>query len=74
MIERGELHLRPEQKKLREQILFLGTSVLDHDDRADSLVMALDLSFKKQPQAKDVVQRLRKKSETVSGNLWRAQF
>lgn len=45
MIERGELHLRPEMKQLREQILFLGTNTLDHDDRVDSMVMGLDLSF-----------------------------
>jgi phage terminase large subunit-like protein len=43
--ERGEIHLRPEMKKLREQILFLGTDLLDHDDRVDSLVFALDLSY-----------------------------
>jgi len=44
-IERGELHLRPEMHILREQILFLGTGVLDHDDRVDSLIMALSLSY-----------------------------
>lgn len=43
--ERGEIHLRPEMTKLREQILFLGTDMLDHDDRVDSLVFALDLSY-----------------------------
>lgn len=42
--ERGEIHLRPEMETLKEQVMFLGTGNLDHDDRADSLVGALELA------------------------------
>ena len=41
MFERGEVHLRPEMRKTRDQILFLGLEVLEHDDRClsgDSLI------------------------------------
>lgn len=42
--ERGEIHLRPEQEKLRDQLMYMGTDELDHDDRADGLVAALELA------------------------------
>lgn len=74
MIERGELHLRPEQKKLREQLLFLGTGTLDHDDCADSCIMALDLSYKTNKSSTKAVKALAEKSPTISGNLWRQKF
>jgi len=45
-MERGEIHIRHGMSKLREQILFLGTNVIDHDDRADSFCGALELSYK----------------------------
>lgn len=73
-IERGELHLRPEMKVLREQILFLGTGALDHDDRVDSLIMALDLSLKHTTSNKQVLQDLATKNKTAAGNLWREKF
>lgn len=43
--ERGEIHLRPEMGELRTQLMFLGQKTIKHDDRADSLIMALDLSY-----------------------------
>lgn len=73
-IERGELHLRPEMKQLREQILFLGTNTIDHDDRVDSLVMALDVSYQTQEVDDDTIDNMAKKSPTISGNLWRKKF
>lgn len=71
MIERGELHIRPEMKKLREQILFLGTDVLDHDDCVDSLVFALDLSFKGDGNRGALTTG---RQSTVGGNLMREKF
>lgn len=73
MIERGELHLRPEQKVLREQILFFETGTMDHDDRADSLIMALDLSYKHN-SGENRLAGLKEKSHTETRGLWRAKF
>jgi hypothetical protein len=42
--ERGEIHLHHSMRKLRDQILFLGTKLIDHDDCADSLLGAIELS------------------------------
>jgi len=69
--ERGEIHLRPEMKTLRDQILFLGRDVLDHDDRCDSLVGALDLSYKGAVGLQDKSESVYNKraNETVAGNL-----
>lgn len=74
MIERGELHLRPEMKVLREQILFLGTDTIDHDDRADSLLYALSLSFERNEGQSGVISDMATKSATIAGNLWRENF
>lgn len=38
--ERGEIHLRPDMLKLREQLLYFGQT--DHDDRADSLIYVVE--------------------------------
>lgn len=73
--ERGEIHLRPEMKTLRDQILFLGTNAIDHDDRCDSLIMALDLSNKKKSFSKKTETEYTKRAnETVGGNLMKAKF
>lgn len=73
MIERGELHLRPEMKKLREQILFIGTNILEHDDRVDCLTMALDLSMQS-TSTKQSIQSMAMKSPTALGTLAREKF
>lgn len=71
--ERGEVHLRPEMKTLRDQILFLGKGVLEHDDRCDSLVMALELSYTRLGSEKKD-DKLKEKQETVAGNLMKQKF
>ena len=71
MIERGELHLRPEMIKLRDQIIFLGTDAIEHDDRADSLIMALDLSYQGEFKKSDFSAD---KQQTVAGNLFKEKF
>lgn len=74
--ERGEIHLRPEMKILRDQILFLGRDVLDHDDRCDSLVGALDMSYKGFNNLQDKSESVYNKraNETLAGNLLKKQF
>lgn len=74
--ERGEIHLRPEMKTLRDQILFLGRDVIDHDDRCDSLVGALDLSYQGNKKLQDDNSSVYNKraNETVAGNLYKQKF
>lgn len=74
--ERGEIHLRSEMKILRDQILFLGRDVLDHDDRCDSLVGALDLSYKGNNNLQDKTDSVynRRANETVAGNLMKENY
>lgn len=72
--ERGEIHLRPEMTKLRNQILFLGSNLLEHDDRVDSLVGALELSFNLIDTKRDNVYNKDKNSQTIAGNLNTAKF
>lgn len=75
--ERGEVHLRPEMKTLRYQILFLGSKSLDHDDRADSLVGALELSVKTigfGDIEKNMYNTDKDNSSTISGNLYNKSF
>lgn len=71
--ERGEIHLRPEMRILREQILFLGTKTMDHDDRADSLIMTLELSSKVSALKREG-NGIAPKAQTITGNLQRKQF
>lgn len=72
MIERGELHIKPEMKKLREQMLFLGTGKLEHDDRVDSLTMALEQSYIYGHNGSDNrLQGLTQRQETTAGDLWK---
>lgn len=42
--ERGEIHIRREMETLRDQIMYMGTGNIDHDDRADSLIGALEMA------------------------------
>lgn len=74
--ERGEIHLRPEMKILRDQILFLGCDVLDHDDRCDSLVGALDLSYKGMGNLRDNADSVynERAKQTVAGDLYKEKF
>jgi len=74
--ERGEIHLRPEMKVLRDQILFLGRDVIEHDDRCDSLVGAIDLSYKGALNLQDNTNSVYNKraQETVAGNLYKQKF
>lgn len=76
--ERGEIHFRPEMTELKEQVCFLGTKAIDHDDRADSLVGALDLSYKNvSADITDEVISEKSKEEynsTVAGNLYQKRF
>lgn len=71
--ERGEIHLRPEMRDLREQIMYLGTKILAHDDRCDSLVMALDLCQRNTLVANSN-SGYTKKEQTISGDLYKQQF
>lgn len=73
MIERGELHLHGSMKKLQEQIMFLGTGALDHDDRVDSLIMALDLSYN-QNDDKKITSNLATKQPSITSNLLNQKF
>ena len=74
--ERGEIHLRPEMKTLRDQILFLGTNTIEFDDRADSLIFALDLSYastKGIVSDGDSIYNQRAK-QTIAGNIEKEIF
>lgn len=75
--ERGEIHLRPEMLELQNQLMFLGTGNLDHDDRADSLVGALELAYHRGAGQKkhDVEQGEKKRhNTTIVGNIWKREF
>ncbi len=71
--ERGEIHLRPEMLELAEQIQFLGTKSIQHDDRADSLIMALDLSYQG-ALLSDADEEYNKKQATVIGDIDNQMF
>jgi len=74
-IERGEIHLRPEMKILREQLLFMGTKAVDHDDRADSLIQALDLLPNNlQLKGDKEYNRDNTGDKTIAGNLFKMKF
>jgi len=75
MFERGEVHLRPEMRKTRDQILFLGLEVLEHDDRADSLMGALELSYQNLNFYKDEeIVYNKDRASTIAGNLFKKKF
>lgn len=71
--ERGEIHLRQEMEELAHQLMFTVGSGKEHDDRADSLVGALELvgrETKKTPKD-DALGDAKKTryNETITGNL-----
>lgn len=72
--ERGEIHIMEHMRKLRDQLLFLGQKNLDHDDRADSLLGAIELSHKTGivGTQKKVYNKGRK--QTIAGNLMAQKF
>jgi phage terminase large subunit-like protein len=74
MIERGELHLRPEMGALREQMLFLGTNTLDHDDRVDSLIMTLEMAYRNNVDTAQIFQEQSEPQETAAGNLFEEKY
>lgn len=71
--ERGEIHLKPEMRKARDQLLFLGQDILDHDDCADSIIMALDLSYSNNSKLSDS-NNINKKTVTAVGNIREKKF
>lgn len=76
--ERGEIHIRPEMDELKNQIMFLGTGNIDHDDRADSLVGALELAGRR--SVEDTQDRVRasddktRYNQTIMGNVRKKVF
>lgn len=71
--ERGEIHLRPEMLKLAEQLQFLGTKSIEHDDRADGCIMALDLS-QRNTLYTDADKEYNKAQTTIVGDIDSRQF
>lgn len=76
---RGEIHLPAPTRtdnlyELEEQLIFFTN--LPHDDRADSLVLALELvrMRDKRKISKDKSEKNRKQSQTVFGNVWNEVF
>lgn len=75
--ERGEIHLKPDMYELKNQVMFLGTGNLDHDDRADSLTGALELSGSGGTYGDKGVDRTRKgeyNDTSITGNLMKKTF
>ena len=77
--ERGEVHLRPEMIELQNQIMFLETGNLDHDDRVDSLTGALELSGSRGSWGDRGVDRTAKRDTIKSnrsymGNPWKKKY
>lgn len=76
--ERAEIHLRPEMEELKQQVMFMGTGNIDHDDRADSLVGALELSGRR--SVEDTTDRVRatdtktRYNQTIFGNIRKKVF
>lgn len=68
--ERGEIHLRREMEELVRQLRFTVGDDADHDDRADSVVGALELSGR-EIKKKKVLQPIKKTgyNTTITGNL-----
>lgn len=74
--ERTEIHLRPELVELQNQLMFMGTGNLDHDDRADSLVGALEILGNRGQVSKGGMEKEDKKpyTGTIAGNLMKRRF
>ena len=73
MFERGEIHIRPEMTTLKNQLLFLGSDKIDHDDRADSLIGAIEASYEYSGSQDDIIDT-NEDQKTIGGNLRRAKF
>lgn len=69
--ERGEIHLRREQEELAHQLMFTVGNDKEHDDRADSLIGALELAGRNTKPVEPVLSNDNKKgyNETIAGNL-----
>lgn len=69
--ERGEIHIRREMEILRDQIMFLGTGNIDHDDRADSLNGALEMAGRRSLGSLNAVaeQPKTRYDKTIMGNV-----
>lgn len=76
--ERGEIHIRPEMDELKNQIMFLGTGNIDHDDRADSLVGALELagrrSVEETPDRVRATDNKTRYNQSTFGNIRKKTF
>lgn len=75
--ERGEIHLHASMQKLRDQLVFLGTELIDHDDCADCLIGALELSHRSSfVSTKETVytREQQKLKTTIAGNLYKEKF
>jgi hypothetical protein len=72
--ERGEIHLHISQRQLRDQLLFLGQSVIEHDDRADSFIGALEQSYNYDFAETGKKEYNINNQETIVGNLRKETF
>lgn len=67
--ERGEVHLRPDQQELKDQLVNFPN--VDHDDRMDALLYGLEHSnYASQPMKTSE----RAKGGTIAGNVMKMQF
>jgi hypothetical protein len=66
--ERGEIHVRVGLDKLRNQLLYLGHKALDHDDRADSLIGAIEQSLKVRFNGSEQTVYNKSNKTTLAGN------
>ena len=76
MFERGEIHLIPGMEDLKTQLKFLGTTEIDHDDRADSLMGAIEISLKRDSGDEKTLPETRKDgyNKSMTGYLLKTKF
>lgn len=76
--ERIEIHLRKEMEELAHQLMFFDPDKLEHDDRADSLVGALELSGRetKKVSVDHTLGAVNKKgyNGTIAGNMMKRNW
>ena len=73
--ERGEIHLKPDMLELEEQLIYFTN--LPHDDRADSLILALELVNQTKGgiyEGSEGRYNMDNENETVMGNLFNQKF
>lgn len=74
--ERGEIHLKPDMLELEEQLIFF--TQLPHDDRADSLIICLELIGRTKGAiytgAKKVDNTTNEMRESIMGDLYNERF